>query len=117
MIEMLDPLRPEEWANCGQIKHKRVQFGVAVVAERLFIVGGRDGYKTLNSVECYNFNSGSWQSMPPLSTHRHGVGVVLLDGPLYAIGGNDGWSFLNTVERWDSQVFYYYFFVTFSMYL
>ena len=71
---------------------------------RLFIVGGRDGFKTLNSVECFNLNTKSWQSMPPLSTHRHGVGVVLLEGPLYAIGGNDGWSFLNTVERWDSQV-------------
>ena len=69
-IELLDPLQPNEWLNCGQIKHKRVQFGVAVVADRLFIVGGRDGYKTLNSVECYNFNSKSWQSMPPLSTHR-----------------------------------------------
>ena len=70
-IELLDPLQPNEWLNCGQIKHKRVQFGVAVVADRLFIVGGRDGYKTLNSVECYNFNSKSWQSMPPLSTHRY----------------------------------------------
>jgi hypothetical protein len=57
-IEILDPLRPEQWSNCGQIKHKRVQFGVAVVDNRLFIVGGRDGYKTLNSVECYNFETG-----------------------------------------------------------
>ena len=48
--------------------------------DKLFIVGGRDGYKTLNSVECFNLNTKSWQSMPPLSTHRHGVGVVLLEG-------------------------------------
>ena len=47
--------------------------------DKLFIVGGRDGYKTLNSVECFNLNTKSWQSMPPLSTHRHGVGVVLLE--------------------------------------
>ena len=71
-IEILDPLHPDQWVNCGQIKHKRVQFGVAVVGDRLFIVGGRDGYKTLNSVECYNFSTRSWQSMPPLSTHRYG---------------------------------------------
>ena len=48
--------------------------------DKLFIVGGRDGYKTLNSVECFNLNTKSWQSMPALSTHRHGVGVVLLEG-------------------------------------
>ena len=50
--------------------------------DKLFIVGGRDGYKTLNSVECFNLNTKSWQSMPPLSTHRHGVGVVLLEGTI-----------------------------------
>lgn len=103
-VELLDPLAPDTWQECGQlVKHKRVQFGVAVIDKKLFIVGGRDGYKTLNSVECYDFSTQSWKSMPPLSTHRHGVGIVLLDGPLYAIGGNDGWSFLNTVERWDPQ--------------
>ena len=60
-------------------------------------------FSKVRSRNCNPINK-SWQSMPPLSTHRHGVGVVLLEGPLYAIGGNDGWSFLNTVERWDSQV-------------
>ncbi|CBY19239.1 unnamed protein product [Oikopleura dioica] len=103
-VELLDPLSPRSWSECGQIvKHKRVQFGSAVIDNKLLVVGGRDGYKTLNSVECYDFATKSWKSMPPLSTHRHGVGIVLLDGPLYAVGGNDGWSFLNTVERWDPQ--------------
>ena len=62
-------------------------------------IGGRDGLKTLNYVECYDPKTGEWTKLPPMLTHRHGVGVAVLDGPMYAIGGHDGWSYLNTVER------------------
>ena len=78
---------------------RRLQFGVAVVESRLFVVGGRDGLKTLNTVECYDPIHRVWSPVPSMSTHRHGLGVCVLGGPLYAVGGHDGWSYLNTVER------------------
>ena len=53
---------------------RRLQFGVAVLDGRLHVVGGRDGLKTLNTVECYNPHSKSWSALPPMSTHRHGLG-------------------------------------------
>lgn len=53
---------------------RRLQFGVAVLDGRLYVVGGRDGLKTLNTVECYNPHSKTWSVMPPMSTHRHGLG-------------------------------------------
>ena len=78
-----------------------MQFGVAVVGERLYVVGGRDGLKTLNSVECWDLNGEvSWHTLAPMHTHRHGLGVAHLKGPIYAVGGHDGWSYLNTVERY-----------------
>uniref|UniRef100_A0A8C8YQQ9 Kelch like family member 1 n=1 Tax=Prolemur simus TaxID=1328070 RepID=A0A8C8YQQ9_PROSS len=70
---------------------------------KLFVIGGRDGLKTLNTVECYNPKTKTWTVLPPMSTHRHGLGVTVLEGPIYAVGGHDGWSYLNTVERWDPQ--------------
>lgn len=82
---------------------RRLQFGVAVIEDKLYIVGGRDGLKTLNTVECFDPKKKSWNLMPPMSTHRHGLGVGVLEGPMYAVGGHDGWSYLNTVERWDPQ--------------
>ena len=63
------------------------------------MVGGRDGLKTLNTVECYDPIHRVWSPVPSMSTHRHGLGVCVLGGPLYAVGGHDGWSYLNTVER------------------
>lgn len=53
---------------------RRLQFGVAVLDGRLYVVGGRDGLKTLNTVECYNPHSKTWSVLPPMSTHRHGLG-------------------------------------------
>lgn len=57
---------------------RRLQFGVAVLDGRLYVVGGRDGLKTLNTVECYNPHSKTWSVMPPMSTHRHGLGETWL---------------------------------------
>lgn len=78
---------------------RRLQFDVAVVDSNLYVVGGRDGLKTLNTVECYNPRTKQWSPVPSMSTHRHGLGVATLNGPLYAVGGHDGWSYLSTVER------------------
>jgi hypothetical protein len=39
---------------------------------RLFVVGGRDGLKTLNTVECYDPIHRVWSPVPPMATHRHG---------------------------------------------
>ena len=54
---------------------RRLQFGVAVVDGKIFVVGGRDGLKTLNTVECYDPATKTWTFLPPMSTHRHGLGI------------------------------------------
>uniref|UniRef100_H2YHI0 BTB domain-containing protein n=1 Tax=Ciona savignyi TaxID=51511 RepID=H2YHI0_CIOSA len=102
VIEQYDA-RTNQWCHVANMTGRRLQFGVAVLDNKLFVVGGRDGLKTLNSVECFNSKTKSWSVMPPVATHRHGLGVAVLCGPMYAVGGHDGWSYLNTVERWDPQ--------------
>ncbi|XP_075692842.1 kelch-like protein 4 [Rhinoderma darwinii] len=101
-IEKYD-LRTDSWIQVSTMNGRRLQFGVAVIDDKLYVVGGRDGLKTSNTVECFNPVNKVWTIMPPMSTHRHGLGVAVLEGPMYAVGGHDGWSYLNTVERWDPQ--------------
>lgn len=67
-------LRRDAWRQVATMSGRRLQFGVAVLDGRLYVVGGRDGLKTLNTVECYNPHSKTWSVMPPMSTHRHGLG-------------------------------------------
>lgn len=62
------------WTPVANMNGRRLQFGVAVLDDKLYVVGGRDGLKTLNTVECYNPKTKTWSVMPPMSTHRHGLG-------------------------------------------
>lgn len=72
-IEKYD-LRTNTWVQVGVMNGRRLQFGVAVIDNKLYVVGGRDGLKTSNMVECYNPVNKVWSTMPPMSTHRHGLG-------------------------------------------
>lgn len=78
---------------------RRLQFGVAVLSSKIYVVGGRNGLRTLNSVDCYNPVTNSWESITPMCSYRHGVSVGVMCGPMYAVGGHDGWSYLCSVER------------------
>lgn len=54
---------------------RRLQFGAVVVDKKLIVVGGRDGLKTLNTVECFDFSTLTWSTLPPMNVHRHGLGI------------------------------------------
>lgn len=62
------------WTHVGHMSGRRLQFGVAVIEDKLYVVGGRDGLKTLNTVECYYPASKTWNMLPSMGTHRHGLG-------------------------------------------
>jgi len=68
-------LRTNMWTPVANMNGRRLQFGVAVLDDKLYVVGGRDGLKTLNTVECYNPRTKTWSVKPPMSTHRHGLGM------------------------------------------
>lgn len=72
-IEQYD-LRANKWSHVAHMSGRRLQFGVAVVDGKLYVVGGRDGLKTLNTVECFDIKTKIWSHLPTMSTHRHGLG-------------------------------------------
>ena len=69
-------LRTNSWTSVGTMTGRRLQFGVAVLDGKLHVVGGRDGLKTLNTVEAYDPATNTWTQLPPMSTHRHGLGEL-----------------------------------------
>ncbi|KAF6035119.1 KLHL4 [Bugula neritina] len=101
-IESYD-LRTNRWQQIFTLNTRRLQFGVAIVDNKLFVVGGRDGLKTLNTVDFWDLQTKTWTQVASMANHRHGLCVTTLEGPIYAIGGHDGWQYLNSVERWDMQ--------------
>lgn len=53
-IESFCP-RLDKWTLLKNMSGRRLQFGVAVMDDKLIIVGGRDGLKTMNSVRFLDF--------------------------------------------------------------
>lgn len=100
-IESYD-FRENKWESLKSMPTRRLQFGCALYMDKLIIVGGRDGLKTLNSVDAIDIQTMNFTSLSaPMSTSRHGLAVALIKNALYAVGGHDGWSYLNSVERLD----------------
>lgn len=64
----------------------------------LYLIGGWDGEKVLDTVYRYDPAQDGWQPLPPMSQARaHLIGGALL-GHLYAVGGDDGERALATCE-------------------
>lgn len=82
----------------------RQQLGVGSIGNRIYAVGGSDGFTRLSSVETYNPEANKWTYVKPLNTSRSGVGLGVIGETLYALGGYDGRACLKTVERYDPQV-------------
>ena len=99
-IECFDA-RKDRWKLVchSQAACRRLQFGVAVLGSKVYVVGGRNGLRTLNTVDYYDPATNAWDSVTPMCSYRHGVGVGVMSGPMYAVGGHDGWSYLCSVER------------------
>lgn len=62
------------WKYSASMNGRRLQFGAAIVEKKLIVVGGRDGLKTLNTVEQLDFSTSKWRNLPSMATPRHGLG-------------------------------------------
>lgn len=63
--------RLDKWHITKNMPTKRLQFGAVLMDDKLIIVGGRDGLKTLNSVEMVNLNTMVWTSLNSMGTPRY----------------------------------------------
>ncbi|XP_060874127.1 kelch-like protein 2 isoform X2 [Metopolophium dirhodum] len=95
------------WKSSVEMLVKRNSFGVGVINNKLYAVGGhndRDG--SLDSAEVFDYNSQEWRMISSMSTRRCGLGVAVLNNLLYAIGGEGECreDALETVECYDPSL-------------
>jgi N-acetylneuraminic acid mutarotase len=76
---------------------------VAVVDDKLYVVGGMDSTHTkLSSMVCLDPLTGEWDVVAPMSTARCNHGVAVVDGKIYVVGGWDATSTkLGSAECFD----------------
>lgn len=79
--------------------------GVAVLDNRLYIVGGVYGYgkDTVDSSFCYNPESGVWTVLPGPQQPRYNFTLLGYNGRLYAICGEFQKQIISTAESYDVE--------------
>ncbi|XP_034049608.1 kelch repeat and BTB domain-containing protein 13 [Thalassophryne amazonica] len=79
--------------------------GVAVVDNRLYIVGGVYSYskETVDSSFCYDPESGVWTSLPGPQQPRCDFTLLGLEGRLYAVGGEYKKNIISTAESYNIE--------------
>lgn len=70
---------------------------------RLFVCGGHGEPNSLNSVDCFDPEVGTWEPGAPMLQARSGAGAVAANGCLYVCGGSSGQSTLNSAEQFDLE--------------
>ena len=85
------------WTLLMTMTWERVSHSAFVITGKLYIVGGHEVQRRLNSVECFDTGSGSWQTLPPMSTQRIDHSASFVAGQLYVVGRYDGLQMLNSI--------------------
>ena len=90
-VECFDP-STGVWTTINPMNGARVWLGLAVLGDKLFVIGGmdmQDGKGKLSSVECLELSvpNGAWKPVAPMTMPRSQVGVAVMGGKIYAMGG------------------------------
>ena len=117
VVEMYDP-QTDTWVRKQGMSIPRKQFGVGVVAGKIYAIGGyvhpRDQKPgapwRIDLVEAYDPATDTWVKRANMPTKRDGFGVGVVNNHIYAIGGR-GWPqvgpggpFLKIIEEYDPKI-------------
>ncbi|XP_050060679.1 ring canal kelch homolog isoform X2 [Aphis gossypii] len=82
-------LNTQKWQIVSEkiSKRKNISFGVGVLNNFIYTVGGFNGSTYLKSVECYDPSLDKWYPVAEMSIERCNVGVGVLNGIMYVVGG------------------------------
>lgn len=106
-VDWFDVYDPDTdlWASLDPMPHVRDHFHAAVVGDRFYAIGGRDGAvdATIAAVDVYDFGTGTWSTLDTaLPTPRGGFATAVLGDEILVIGGEGGGDTYDLVEAYDT---------------
>lgn len=107
-VERLD-LTTKVWSFVAPMQTMRSTCGVAILADKLYVVGGRESSICHRTVECYDIILNKWTMKAPMNKRRGGVSAVAYNGFVYVFGGydlpvsNPACQRTNTIEKYCPQ--------------
>ena len=112
-VDAYDP-ETDTWIRKQDMPVPRINFGLGVVAGKVYIIGGRTrfGGERTDRVDIYSPVTNTWLKGSKMPTRRAVLGVETVDDRIYAMGGR-GWPadifmggpFLTAIEEYDPETF------------
>ncbi len=90
-----------QWHRVAPLRQKRSVCGAAALGGKMYVVGGYNGERAVETVEEFDPASNQWRTVAPIAQRRCSCGCAVLGGQLYVVGGVCGPLALNEVERYD----------------
>lgn len=119
-VLVFDPIA-EEWSAVADMPTARNSHAAAVIDDKMYVVGGRQfieqdngEYANVNvaSLEVYDPEAESWETLAPLPKAAGGITAATVDGKLYAFGGEqwvpeqaviaEAWVYDPVLDQWTS---------------
>ena len=70
------------------MRRLRIDFALVAVGKYLYVFGGlTEQFAILESVECYNVTTNTWEDLPPLHAATHSLAAIRYDDKIYLSGG------------------------------
>ena len=79
----------DSWESMESMPTARCGMRVAVVAGKIYIIGGSNG-NNLGTNEMYDPKTDTWTTKKPMPTLRNGGAVAVYQNKIYMIGGTIG---------------------------
>lgn len=110
-VEAYNPAT-DRWTQKKDMPISRLYFGIAVVAGKVYLIGGNEGLgleaheQRMDRVDIYNPTTNTWAKGPKIPTRRSYMRAEVVSDHIYVIGGSGwpvaGWGpFLPRIEEYD----------------
>ena len=77
----------KSWKRISALRQARGFAGSAYINGKLYVLGGNNFFRTLNSVEIYDISSGSWSFGRSMPEAKRGFAFASHEGKIYTFGG------------------------------
>lgn len=109
LSQALIPETNSYWTNASKIPTPRSESGVAMLGDKIYVVGGESyKIKKTNNTEVYDISTKRWSTAAPFPISANHIGLASFDGKLYAVGGTHANGYSNklfiydpTLNKWD----------------
>lgn len=89
------------WTTLSSMSLSRGGLGLAVVADKIYAIGGTNGDSSLTITEEYNPVTNQWTTKTSMPTARSSFAIASYNNKIYVIGGSVDGSFTGNLEVYD----------------